>query len=451
MESKLFLLIVTVITIFCNSANAQYKIIYEAPINRQLKTIYGYNNIHNEDLAFYIDLDGDLVTSAPPYWIRWYKNNNSFIQNPHYNYLNGSTCYTGQGGFEWSKVGYFTKSFIDTNFILTRGDWTNCQWFESWYANALSANSGFDVTILNNVGMYDFDIDRINDSIIYGVGSIYLSQCKFWKSTNRGFNWSEIQASGMNYFDRPSIKINPLNRNGITIASNKLWKSYDAGSTINFISDLPIYASDLLIDYADSSLYIFNSIHGIYKSTNGGLNFFQCSEIHCNKLLIDPDNHNVLYAGTDNGLFRSIDGGNIWSLYFNNFNNSNDILGIVKYKNDGDTVFVSNYFSVYKVWESLVNINIVSNNIPAQILLSQNYPNPFNPTTHLEFRISNLEFVSLKVYDILGNEVTTLVNENKPAGNYSVEFNGEGLPSGIYFYKLETENFSETKRMILLK
>ena len=88
---------------------------------------------------------------------------------------------------------------------------------------------------------------------------------------------------------------------------------------------------------------------------------------------------------------------------------------------------------------------------PKSFSLSQNYPNPFNPTTQLEFGISNLGFVSLKIYDVLGNEVKTLVNENKPSGRYTVTFDGSNLSSGIYFYKLEANDFTETKRMILLK
>lgn len=96
--------------------------------------------------------------------------------------------------------------------------------------------------------------------------------------------------------------------------------------------------------------------------------------------------------------------------------------------------------------------SILSNiNIPDEYSLSQNFPNPFNPSTKLEFGISNLGFVSLKVYDVLGNEVKTLINENKPAGRYTVTFDGSNLSSGIYFYKLESGSFIETKRMILLK
>ena len=96
--------------------------------------------------------------------------------------------------------------------------------------------------------------------------------------------------------------------------------------------------------------------------------------------------------------------------------------------------------------------DIANNNSNAEgFYLEQNYPNPFNPVTNLEFGISDLGFVSLKVYDALGKEVRTLVNESRPAGYYEVEFDGSDLPSGLYFYKLEAGDFVETKRMILLK
>lgn len=83
--------------------------------------------------------------------------------------------------------------------------------------------------------------------------------------------------------------------------------------------------------------------------------------------------------------------------------------------------------------------------------LYQNYPNPFNPSTNLEFEIPNLGFVSLKVYNSLGIEVAVLVNESKPAGRYTAVFDGSNLSSGIYFYKLEAGDITETKSMILLK
>ncbi len=104
---------------------------------------------------------------------------------------------------------------------------------------------------------------------------------------------------------------------------------------------------------------------------------------------------------------------------------------------------------------------IITNIVPEQIAvvdgfeLMQNYPNPFNPSTKIEFRIANFGFVSLKVYDVLGNEVAILVSEEKSAGRYEVEFNPassiEYPASGVYFYRLQAGNYIEIKKMVLLK
>src|SRR5690606_16044772 len=88
---------------------------------------------------------------------------------------------------------------------------------------------------------------------------------------------------------------------------------------------------------------------------------------------------------------------------------------------------------------------------PFTYSLSQNYPNPFNPTTSIHFSTPSLQNVSLKVYDMLGRQVAELVNGMHQAGNYTISFNGSELSSGVYYYKLEAENFTQTKQMVLVK
>ncbi len=99
-------------------------------------------------------------------------------------------------------------------------------------------------------------------------------------------------------------------------------------------------------------------------------------------------------------------------------------------------------------YSKIINVNV---NQPIEYSLSQNYPNPFNPTTNIKYSISSKQFVTLKIYDVLGNEVKTLVSENKESGNYTVKFNASNLASGIYFYRLKAGNFSSVKKLILLK
>ncbi len=91
------------------------------------------------------------------------------------------------------------------------------------------------------------------------------------------------------------------------------------------------------------------------------------------------------------------------------------------------------------------------NSSPDSFKLYQNYPNPFNPSTTIKFQISAAVFVTLKVYNAIGKEVATLVNETKQAGSYSVSFVAKGLPSGVYHYHLKAREFAETKKMIFLK
>lgn len=108
----------------------------------------------------------------------------------------------------------------------------------------------------------------------------------------------------------------------------------------------------------------------------------------------------------------------------------------------GNYVFKNNF---------VVGINKNISEIPYEYKLYQNYPNPFNPNTNIKFKIKDLEFTSLKIYDILGKELETLINEKLQQGEYEINFDGTNFISGIYFYKLSTGNFSETKKMILIK
>ena len=126
---------------------------------------------------------------------------------------------------------------------------------------------------------------------------------------------------------------------------------------------------------------------------------------------------------------------------------------IGKCSNISDLYWVD--FTAYDIWpKDFVPTSVLDKNINTLVqsyTLKQNYPNPFNPSTNIRYQIPKSSFVNLKVYDVLGREVESLINEEKPAGNYEVEFTGTGLTSGIYFYQLTVGNFTQTKKMILLR
>ena len=108
-----------------------------------------------------------------------------------------------------------------------------------------------------------------------------------------------------------------------------------------------------------------------------------------------------------------------------------------------------------RINDVFVNVDDDSDILPSKYSLMQNYPNPFNPSTIIKFSVPTHSLVSLKVFDVIGNEIATLVNEEKLAGNYEIEFSSNklnsSLSSGVYFYQLKTNEFNETKKMLLIK
>jgi hypothetical protein len=148
----------------------------------------------------------------------------------------------------------------------------------------------------------------------------------------------------------------------------------------------------------------------------------------------------------------TITGSHNWSSSAENVNNENTVL--IK---DGNITnqflqeFASRYYQFGGTDTILVSIDRADANSPASYSLSQNYPNPFNPETVVEFGVVSRGLVSLTVYDILGREVATLVNEVLQPGRYSVTFTAAGLASGIYFYRLHAGQYIQQRKMLLLK
>lgn len=111
----------------------------------------------------------------------------------------------------------------------------------------------------------------------------------------------------------------------------------------------------------------------------------------------------------------------------------------------------TNGYVVKYTGDNITDMKDDKQNIPDNYILSQNYPNPFNPTTVINYQIPQRGFVTLKIFDVLGKEVATLVNEEKPAGKYAVDFSSKGIASGVYIYRMKVNDFSTSKKMILLR
>ncbi|MBK8552516.1 MAG: T9SS type A sorting domain-containing protein [Ignavibacteria bacterium] len=151
------------------------------------------------------------------------------------------------------------------------------------------------------------------------------------------------------------------------------------------------------------------------------------------------------------GLYRSTNSGSGF-LFNNSFSPSKNVRGICK-EAGKDFVYVVTEEAIYKCWDSyIVGIEDPSTIEPQSFQLYQNYPNPFNPKTVIRYSLFENRFVGLKVFDVIGNEVAELVNETRRAGKYDVEFDGNNISSGVYFYSLYIDGIHvDTKRMLLLK
>ncbi len=169
-------------------------------------------------------------------------------------------------------------------------------------------------------------------------------------------------------------------------------------------------------------------------------------------------------------LSRSTDGGFIWRDYRINEHrfrpktvsgsggsgNQGDNIGVIYNNNKLWTLWMDDHTGVYQIWAAAIDLNTIgirqiSSAAPDKFGLDQNFPNPFNPGTVISYQLKTRSDVILKVYDISGKEVITLVNEKQNEGRYSATFNGSDLTSGIYFYKITAGDFTFTRKMVLVK
>lgn len=157
-----------------------------------------------------------------------------------------------------------------------------------------------------------------------------------------------------------------------------------------------------------------------------------------------------LFAGTSGGVFLSTNNGTSWTAASTGLTTV-DVLSLAV---SGTNLFAGTYGD--GLWrrslsEMVTSVNRLSTDLPTRFNLAQNYPNPFNPSTTISFSLPSKSFVSLKVFDALGREVSVLVAEELSPGSYSRHWNASNVPSGVYFYRFQAGEYTDTKKMLLLR
>jgi hypothetical protein len=352
-------------------------------------------------------------------------------------------------GTSWTAV----NNGLDTNVLSLAISGTNL--FAGTYDGIfLSTNSGESWTEAGLTGVSVLSLAVSGTNLIAGSSSIFFS-------TNNGTSWTvagtgfpgflqtacySLVVSGTNSFATfgPTYFI-PF-RSGLMLSTNNgtSWTVVDTSFTDSLVFSLAVLGTNL-----------FAGGVGVHLSTNNGTTWTVDSTgmgfTPVNSLAVSGTN---VFAGTNGGgVFLSTSNGTSWTAVNSGLPGGNSSF-------TRSLTLVGTYLFVVTddglVWrrplsEMITGIEDQSNEIPTQFILAQNYPNPFNPSTKIRFQVPNSSFVNLKVYDVLGNEVATLVNEERPVGSYEVDFNAAGLSSGIYFYTINAGTFVETKKMILLK
>ncbi len=416
---------------------------------------------HNSEYTL-PDIDNGAVKKYSPVNNSWTDPANGFLNSKC------ATCVDPPYIYTWcAPVPFFMISAADNDFMLNFQitPCASCPDASTFvtYTGGMSSQNYYGLFGCGGSIFYPYggDINPDNDSVCYyGFVSQNYFTAGIFKSVNRGANWTQLIAipdlrhTGPSNWDNMSggfIKINPFNTEYIfTVHRDYMMLSTDGGYNFASINIPPL--KELAFDYTDNIIYGVTQ-RKIYKSNDNGLTWSMSDvPFHLNTMEVSPDNNNIIYAGSETGLYRSTNQGISWYAYNNSFSPSKNVIGLSKDLNSGDTIIVSTEDAVYKVFRDfLTGFGNANNLIPEEYRLEQNYPNPFNPSTTIKFQLMKPGITTLKIYDGLGREVTSLVNNALQAGSYEIEFNASQYPSGIYYYKITSGEFSQTKKMILAK
>ncbi len=286
------------------------------------------------------------------------------------------------------------------------------------------------------------------DQNIYVGLNYYETSGGIFRSTDNGTSWNQIFNLAENVYSVLKLSSGRV----LAAGYGKIFYSDNDGTTWNTTTNGLVNSTpSQLVLKNQNEIFLSTLGYGIYKSTDNGISWVNKTgagpEYSC--LLITQDGS--MFAGTRGyWVYRSTNGGENWGLINTGMGEDRYVLSLLT-TSDGYLFAGLDYYGMYRSVNKVTDVDIDETAPPEKFYLYQNYPNPFNPSTSIQYAIGSRQFVQLKVYDVLGEEIATLVNEEKPAGSYNVQFTLNNLSSGIYFYQLKAGNYLETKKMSLLK
>ncbi|MBS1515071.1 MAG: T9SS type A sorting domain-containing protein [Bacteroidetes bacterium] len=352
---------------------------------------------------------------------------------------NGTLIKTTNGGGTWIPMSTGTTSFLSCLYFIDE----NTGWIGSQDAVVKKTTNGgiswYSAPIQTNDFSSDFFF--LNSQ----TGYITSHDNKIHKTTNGGSSWNLLIASdfayGQIHFFNDMV--------GYVVAPSYFAKSIDGGVTWTRVLYDGVNQAMTFINQQTGWLTGTNSIK---KTTNGCDTWATYMVPMETPFAIKFFNENIGWCagyGSSGGVIcRTLNGGVNWTIQTTEIGNKYYDISFVNQNlgwASGNSIISSTQNG------GLVSVSQISSEIPEHFSLKQNFPNPFNPVTSIKFDVKKSDFVSLKVYNMQGSEIKSLVNENMNAGTYEISFNAESLPSGVYFYTLQASDFKETKKMMLVK
>ncbi|MBI1804329.1 MAG: T9SS type A sorting domain-containing protein [Ignavibacteriae bacterium] len=270
-------------------------------------------------------------------------------------------------------------------------------------------------------------------------------------SSDEGASWDRI-GSGLPAGAILSLAV-AANGNIIAGTEDGLYRSTNSGNFWTQTNNASHATCLSLLAIDDGRVFAGTTGGGVYFSNNSGTSWTNSTAglTSMNVSAIALNSDGILFAATsDSGVFHSENGGASWMPFSDGLTNTNINAMVIDQK--GYLYAGTNGNGVFKTMESTVlSVHEISDRIPEQFSLAQNYPNPFNPLTNIQFQISHRSFVTLKIYNLLGNEVAKLLSEELQPGTYSTAWDASNAPTGVYFARLQAGTFIRSRKLVLLK
>jgi hypothetical protein len=314
----------------------------------------------------------------------------------------------------------------------------------------LSTNGGMNWTQVNN----GLTANYVRGLAVHGTNVFAgTTTAGVFLSTNNGGNWSPVN-NGLTNLYVFALFVHDNNIFAGTDNTGAIFRSTNDGASWT----LSGAQYDYTYAFTSNGINIFagTDLHGCYITTDNGNSWSQVNngmpDIFVNSM---ASYKTTVFAGTHQGVAYTTNNGAQWIPFSTGLPANPWIYGMAV---DSPYIFAGLYSPQQGVWRrllsDLVPVKKISESIPESFALYQNYPNPFNPSTKIKFSIPPFTkggFVTMKIYDLIGHEVATLVNEKLQPGSYEVEWDGINCPSSVYLYRLTTTYFTQTRKMILLK